>query len=76
MSFLKNLKSDDTIQNESDNLGGGGLLESNTYLLEIKLAYITTADSGAVALNIRANTEDGKRNSSTALDDFRHCQRL
>ncbi len=60
MSFLKNLKSDDTIQNESDNLGGGGLLESNTYLLEIKLAYITTADSGAVALNIRANTEDGK----------------
>lgn len=60
MSFLKNLKSDESIQNESDNLGGGGLLESNTYLLEIKLAYITTADSGAVALNIRANTEDGK----------------
>lgn len=60
MSFLKSLKSDESIQNESDNLGGGGLLESNAYLLEIKLAYITTADSGAVALNIRANTEDGK----------------
>jgi len=60
MSFLKNLKSDETIQNESDNLGGAGLLDSDAYLLDIKLAYITTADSGAVALNIRATTEDGK----------------
>lgn len=60
MSFLKNLKSDDNIQNETDNLGGAGVLESGIYTLTINLAYITTADSGAVALNIRATTEDNR----------------
>ena len=60
MSFLKNLKSDDSIQTESDSLGGSTLLESNVYPCKITLAYLTTSDGGAMALNIRAKTEDDK----------------
>lgn len=61
MSFLKNLQSDSSIQDEKDNLGGGSsVLDSNIYLSTITLAFLTTSDGGAMALNIRAKTEDGE----------------
>jgi len=61
MSFLKNLQSDSSIQDEKDNLGGGStIFESGLYPLKITLAYLTTSQGGAVALNIRGKTEDDK----------------
>lgn len=51
MSLLKNLATDSSIQGEKDSLGGS-LVDSGLYDLEIKLAYLTIADSGAMAMNI------------------------
>ena len=54
MSILKNLTTDSSIKGETDSLGSGGLWESGTYPLTIKVAYLSTAASGALALNIVA----------------------
>lgn len=60
MSLLKNLKTDDNIQSERDSLGGSSILESGLQTLTINLAFLTKSDGGALALNIRATTEDNK----------------
>lgn len=52
MSILSNLTTDNSIKGETDSLGGGGLWESAAYPITIKVAYLSTADSGALALNI------------------------
>lgn len=52
MSILSNLSTDKSIKGESDSLGGGGLWESGAYPITIKVAYLSTASSGALALNI------------------------
>ena len=51
MPILKNLTTDSSIKGETDSLGSGGLWESGTYPLTIKVAYLSTAASGALALN-------------------------
>jgi hypothetical protein len=60
MSMLKNLTTDETISNETDRLGGGGVLESNLYPATIKLAYLTVAGSGALGLAVNAKTSEGR----------------
>lgn len=50
MSLFKNLVSDDSIQNETDSLGGGGAVESGLYNLIIKNAYVRKADSEAMGI--------------------------
>jgi hypothetical protein len=60
MSLLKSLKSDDTIANERDSVGGGGPLESNVYPAKVQHAYINSAASGAIGLVLNAKTSDGK----------------
>jgi hypothetical protein len=60
MSILKNLKNDASIKDETDRLGGGGVLNTGVYPLNIKLAYINVADSGAIALNLHAETPEGR----------------
>ena len=42
----------DIVVDESDNLGGSGPVESGLYDYVIKAAYVTTAKSGAVAINL------------------------
>lgn len=51
MSLFKNLATDSSIQGEKDSLGGS-LVESGLYGLEIKMAYLTIAESGAMAMNL------------------------
>ena len=60
MSLLANLTSDDSIANEKDSIGGGGVLDTNLYNTTISLAFLTKSDGGALALNLRLKTEDGK----------------
>lgn len=60
MSLLKNLTTDDSIANETDRVGGGGVLATGPYPSTIKLAFITTAASGAIALNLHLETSEGR----------------
>lgn len=60
MSALKNLVTDETIANESDSLGSGGILNSGLYNAKITMAYVTTAASGATGLVLQAKTDQGK----------------
>lgn len=59
MSLLKNLKTDDSIANEKDSLGGGGVAESGLYPGKIKLAYLIKSQGGATGLvvNIKGDRE-------------------
>lgn len=60
MSIFKNVTSDDSIANERDSVGGGGVLESGLYPATVKLAYATTAASGAMGLVLHLQTEQGR----------------
>ena len=60
MSLLQNLKSDDSIANERDSVGGGGVLESGLYKATVNLAYLTKSDGGAVGLALNLKTEEGR----------------
>ncbi len=60
MSILGTLKTDNSINEDGDRLGGGfSPLDSAIYDLNIKLAYVTKAPSEAMALNVLFET-DGK----------------
>lgn len=60
MSLLKNLTSDESIANETDRVGGGGVLNTGAYPMTVKLAYITQAKSEAIALNLHLEGDDGR----------------
>lgn len=59
MSLLKNLETKANIEGEKDVLGGGGVLDTNVYPMKVKVAYFTSAASGAVAINLQGDV-DGK----------------
>lgn len=65
MSKLADLSLHDDIQEAKDSLGGSNVLESDAYLVNIDAAYLSTADSGAKALNIIATTQEGKEYRQT-----------
>jgi hypothetical protein len=60
MSLLKTLTTDESITNERDSVGGGGVLNSDLYPLTVALAYVKESDGGALGLNVTFKTEDGK----------------
>lgn len=60
MSMLANLKSDDSIANERDSIGGGGVLESGLYPAKVSLAYLTKSGSGAIGLVLNLKTDGGR----------------
>lgn len=60
MSLLKNLATDDSIANEKDSLGGGGVLESGAYPSKVTLAYVTKSTGGATGLVLKAKTSEGR----------------
>jgi len=65
MSLLANLTTDDSIEDERDSVGGGGVLESGIYNATVTLAYLSTAASGATGLVLQFKTEDARVIRST-----------
>jgi hypothetical protein len=61
MSLLKNLKTDETIANEKDSVGGGGPLESGLYKTKIAAAYVIKSTGGALGLVLNLTTDAGKQ---------------
>lgn len=59
MSLLKALRSDDSIAAEKDSIGGNAALESGLYPLNVALAYLETATTGAMALVLSLKTQTG-----------------
>lgn len=65
MGILGNITTDNNIKQEADTLGSGRvLLDSGVVLATIKVAYLSTAASGAVAVNLIADV-DGKEYKET-----------
>lgn len=60
MSLLKNLATDESIANEKDSIGGGGVLESGLYPAKVTLAYVTKSSGGATGLVLKAKTSEGR----------------
>lgn len=60
MSLLKNLKTTEDVKAETDNLGGGGLFDSNIYDFVISLAYVKAATSGAIGLFLELKSPEGR----------------
>lgn len=60
MSLLANLKTDSTIADEKDALGGGGPVDSGLYPSAIALAYITQSKGGATGLVLNLKTSDNR----------------
>lgn len=60
MSLLTNLASDQSIANEKDSIGGGGVLDSGLYPSKVTLAYVTKSSGGATGLVLKAKTESGR----------------
>ena len=58
MSLLANLKSDDSIANERDSVGGNRLLDTGVYKFTVQHAYATKSAGGAIGLvvNLKATT--------------------
>ncbi len=60
MSFLKTLKTDDSITAAKDTVGGGGPMDSDAYKATVSLAYLTESKSGAHGLVVHAKTQGGR----------------
>lgn len=50
--MFDNLKTDDAIEEQGDSLGGQRILDSGLYDMDIDVAYFTTSEGGAMALNL------------------------
>lgn len=65
MGLMSNLKTKDNIATDEDRIGGGGaLLDTNCYAGTIKHAYISVADSGAMAINLQVEVEGQTHNQT------------
>ena len=61
MSILSALATDDSIQTERDSVGSSfGPVDSGLYNSEVALAYLKTANSGALALEVELKTDRGQ----------------
>lgn len=62
MSLLNKLRetADNTMKETADTLGGFNVLASGLYALRIKSMFYTASASGAIAVNIRAETQEGE----------------
>jgi hypothetical protein len=57
MGLLSNIKSDDSIANERDVVGGSRVLESGVYKLTVQHAYVNKASSGAIGIVVSFKTD-------------------
>lgn len=60
MSLLSTLKSDASIANERDSLGGSRVLDTNVYKFKVQHAYATKSSGGAVGLAVNLKGEAGQ----------------
>lgn len=60
MSLLANMTTDDSINDDKDFVGGGGILETALYLMEVDMAYLDKKDSGALFVNLTLKSDDGR----------------
>jgi hypothetical protein len=60
MSLLASLKTDDNVQQETDSVGGGYILESGMYPLTVTMAYLQKSAGGALGLFLHFKSDDGK----------------
>lgn len=58
MSLLSGLTTDNNIAQETDNLGGGGVLDTNIYKVKVTMAYLQKSRTGALGLHLHFETED------------------
>lgn len=65
MSLLPNIVTDEEIKTETDSVGGGGVLESGLYPMEITMAYLGKADSGADSITVHLKTKEGRETRQT-----------
>jgi hypothetical protein len=59
-NILANLASVDNVEDEKDIIGGGGVVDSGLYETTVELAYLEKAKSGALGLNLRLKTSNGR----------------
>lgn len=65
---LAALKTDDTIQNEKDSIGGGaGTVESGLYNSTVKMAYLGESTGGAMSLTLHLDTDGGEFRHTTYI---------
>jgi hypothetical protein len=60
MGIFSDLEVNDNIKAETDNVGGFVPLSTNLYDFKIELAYVTHADSGAMALNLQFKNDNNQ----------------
>lgn len=61
MSLLAGLTTnDESIQAETDSVGGGGVLDSAIYHSTVTMAYLSKSAGGALALNLHFKTDAGR----------------
>jgi hypothetical protein len=61
MSILSELKSDPSIADETDSVGGGSrVLETNVYKFKIQHAYVTKSSGGAAGMVVSMKTDAGQ----------------
>jgi len=65
MSLLANIKSDASIQEDTDTVGSSGPLESALYSFNIAMAYLIVAGSGAIGLVLHLGTTGGREIKQT-----------
>lgn len=69
---LAALKTDDTIHNEKDSVGGGaGTVESGLYNSTVKMAYLGESSGGAMSLTLHLNTDSGEIRHTTYITSGR-----
>ena len=66
MSLLAGLTTSEEINNETDSVGGGGVLDTDLYTSRITMAYLDKSKGGAIGLNVHFETAD-KRNFKQTL---------
>lgn len=60
MNSFANLSTDPSIAQEKDVIGGGGVVDSDTYKSTVTLAYLEKSKGGALGVNLRLKTESGR----------------
>ena len=65
MSFLSKLKTDNTIKNETNRVGGGGVLETGIYNMVIDTIYVDASKGGAINVNYVFKGKNGEQMRST-----------
>ena len=59
MSLLNNVATDSSIQDETDSVGGGGVLESGLYPMKVTMAYLEKSAGGALAVSLHLEGVNG-----------------